>query len=49
MLFFAVNMFGLIVRARREEHALAQEFGPVWEEYKRQVPGWIPKLPAKKI
>lgn len=48
MLFFAVNMFGLIVRARREERALAQKFGPIWEEYKRQVPGWIPKLPAKK-
>jgi protein-S-isoprenylcysteine O-methyltransferase Ste14 len=48
MLFIAVSMFGLIVRARREDEVLAQEFGQQWEEYKRQVPGWIPKLPGKK-
>ena len=44
MLFFAVMMFGLIVRARVEEQVLALEFGNEWEEYKRKVPGWIPRI-----
>ncbi len=44
MFFFAVSMFGLVIRAKREERALAEEFSLIWEEYKRQVPGWIPKL-----
>ncbi len=48
MLFFAVNMFGLIVRAKREERVLTEEFGPEWAGYKQQVPGWIPKLFSKK-
>lgn len=48
MLFFAVNMFGLIVRAKREELALSEEFGPTWEEYKSQVPSWLPRLHSKQ-
>jgi protein-S-isoprenylcysteine O-methyltransferase Ste14 len=43
MLLFAVAMFGLVVRARREERALATEFGAVWEEYRRRVPAWLPR------
>jgi protein-S-isoprenylcysteine O-methyltransferase Ste14 len=42
MLLFAVTMFGLTVRARREEAALAAEFGADWEAYCRRVPAWLP-------
>lgn len=44
MLVFAVLMLGLIYRAAREEEALAQAFGPVWQDYKNRVPGWIARL-----
>ena len=33
MQLFAVAMFGLTVRARREEETLAAEFGAAWEAY----------------
>jgi protein-S-isoprenylcysteine O-methyltransferase Ste14 len=42
MLAFAAAMFGLTVRARREEAALAPEFGAAWEAYCRRVPAWLP-------
>ena len=32
------------VRARREEFALAQEFGEQWREYCKRVPMFLPKL-----
>jgi protein-S-isoprenylcysteine O-methyltransferase len=44
MLGFAVMMFGLIYRAKREDQALAQEFSRDWEEYQNRVPGWIPRI-----
>jgi len=44
MLVFALTMFGLILRARREEQVLAAEFGEQWQNYARQVPGWFPRL-----
>ncbi len=31
-------------RAAGEEKALAAQFGAEWEEYKRRVPAWIPRL-----
>ena len=34
----------LSFRARREEEALAAQFGEQWEEYCRRVPAWIPRL-----
>jgi len=44
-LVFAVTTFlGLTIRARREEQALAAEFGEQWQAYCRQVPAWIPRL-----
>jgi len=43
MLFFAVAMFGLIVRARREEEALSAELGAAWEAYRGRVPAWLPR------
>jgi protein-S-isoprenylcysteine O-methyltransferase Ste14 len=44
LLFTTVTFLGLALRARREEQALAAEFGEQWEEYCRQVPGWIPRI-----
>ena len=32
-----------LVQARREDEALAQEFGEAWEAYRRRVPGWLPR------
>jgi protein-S-isoprenylcysteine O-methyltransferase Ste14 len=43
-LCFAIIMFGLVVRARREERALAREFGQQWADYRARVPGWLPRL-----
>ena len=42
--FVAFIFLGLAVRARREEQALAAEFGPEWEAYCRRVPGWVPRF-----
>jgi len=42
--FAAFVFLGLLVRAHREEQALAAEFGPEWKAYCRRVPGWIPRL-----
>jgi len=42
--FVTTNFSGLIVRARREEEALAARFGSDWEAYSRRVPAWIPRL-----
>ena len=41
---FAIMMFGLIIRARREERVLREEFGEAWREYASRVPGWLPRL-----
>ncbi len=40
----AVIMFGLAVRARREERVLSQEFGPEWQAYASRVPAWLPRF-----
>jgi protein-S-isoprenylcysteine O-methyltransferase Ste14 len=42
--FVALNFMVLIIRARREEKALAAEFGEEWEAYVSQVPAWIPRF-----
>ncbi len=44
MLVFFVGMFGLILRARREEALLAAEFGEAWHAWARDVPAWFPRL-----
>ena len=41
-LFVIATFLSLFRRAHHEERALAAEFGEQWEEYCRQVPGWIP-------
>ena len=43
-LAFAIMMLGLIVRARREERVLSDEFGEAWREYAARVPRWFPLL-----
>jgi protein-S-isoprenylcysteine O-methyltransferase Ste14 len=45
--FIAVNFLGLFFRARREEQALAAEFGKEWEMYASQVPAWMPHFRRK--
>lgn len=45
---FAIIMFGLPVRARREESVLLQEFGPEWEAYASQVPAWLPRMRRRR-
>lgn len=42
--FVAVNFLALVLRARREEEALAAEFGEEWEAYARCVPCWMPRF-----
>jgi len=42
--FTTVTFLGLVLRARREEQALAAEFGQQWEAYRQRVPGWIPRI-----
>jgi protein-S-isoprenylcysteine O-methyltransferase Ste14 len=43
----AVGFVGLILRARREEQALAAEFGAEWDAYCHMVPAWIPRFRKK--
>jgi len=45
--FLVVNFSGLFIRARREEQALAAEFGKEWEMYAGQVPVWNPRFRRK--
>lgn len=47
MALYTPSSFGVILRARREEKLLAEEFGDRWEAYKERVPGWIPKLSSR--
>jgi protein-S-isoprenylcysteine O-methyltransferase Ste14 len=43
-LLFAVSMFGLVVRGRREDTVLASEFGDEWSAYAACVRAWMPRL-----
>lgn len=42
MLLFLLLAPFLMLRARREEQALAAEFGERWQAYKRRVPPFLP-------
>lgn len=42
--FVIATLPGVLVKARREERLLAQEFGSVYAAYHARVPGWIPRL-----
>ena len=38
-----LSFFGLVVRARQEDHALRLEFGAAWDTSHDTVPGWFPR------
>ncbi|MFO7697447.1 MAG: isoprenylcysteine carboxylmethyltransferase family protein [Anaerolineae bacterium] len=42
-LALAVTMFGLVVRARREERVLEAQYGAEWRRYAARVPAWLPR------
>lgn len=44
MLVYSISTLAVILRARREEELLAEEFGSQWQAYVDRVPGWLPKL-----
>lgn len=41
-LLLLLQFLVLMVRARREEEALAAEFGGQWAAYRQRVPAWVP-------
>jgi len=43
-LLIALNVPVLVRRSGIEERLLAEQFGEQWEEYRRRVPAWIPRL-----
>ena len=45
--FVALNFPWLFLRARREEAALAAEFGQEWADYAVRVPFWRPRWPSQ--
>jgi protein-S-isoprenylcysteine O-methyltransferase Ste14 len=47
MVFFAANFLGLLVRAKREEEALARQFGQQWITYTQRVPAFFPRIKKK--
>jgi protein-S-isoprenylcysteine O-methyltransferase Ste14 len=47
--FVALSFLALVLRARREEEALAAEFGEAWKAYTQHVPCWIPRLPRHRF
>jgi protein-S-isoprenylcysteine O-methyltransferase Ste14 len=42
-LALAVTMFGLVVRARREERVLEAQYDDEWRAYAARVPAWVPR------
>jgi protein-S-isoprenylcysteine O-methyltransferase Ste14 len=44
IVFLAVQGLVFLSRARREEQALAAQFGTEWEAYRRRVPAIVPRL-----
>jgi len=48
-LYFACMSPLILMRSRREEEALAAEFGDRWREYCQHVPGFIPHIPTKGV
>jgi protein-S-isoprenylcysteine O-methyltransferase Ste14 len=42
--FVLLQFPALLVRARREEQALAEAFGAQWLDYARRVPAWLPAV-----
>ncbi len=49
MVFFALNFFGLMIRARREEQALQEEFGSEWQAYCERTPRFFPRISPGRL
>ena len=45
--FVTVSFLALVIRAKREEQALAMEFGEQWDAYAKCVPAWMPRFRRK--
>lgn len=43
MVIYALSSLVVILRARKEEELLVEEFGEEWKRYQGQVPGWLPR------
>ncbi len=48
-LVITLNIFSLVRRSRREEEALAAEFGEEWQTYASRVPGWLPRPGLRRL
>jgi protein-S-isoprenylcysteine O-methyltransferase Ste14 len=46
--YFAVFAPAVLMRSRREEAALSEEFGEQWQEYYKRVPAFVPRLRKKR-
>lgn len=46
-LWFVAQLPVLVVRAAREDEALAAEFGAAWDAYRDRVPAWLPRRPER--
>jgi protein-S-isoprenylcysteine O-methyltransferase Ste14 len=44
MLVYGASVLVVLVRARKEDALLAEEFGDAWEIYRKKVPGWVPRI-----
>jgi len=44
MVLYAPMSLGVVFRARREEHLLAEQFEKEWDAYRQQVNEWIPRF-----
>lgn len=42
--FVMAALAGAVVKARREDRLLAEEFGGAFDDYRRAVPAWIPHV-----
>jgi protein-S-isoprenylcysteine O-methyltransferase Ste14 len=46
--FLLTHIPSLVIRARREEEVLAEEFGREWQAYCERTPAWIPHLRQRR-
>ncbi len=44
LVFIVLTGLGLVLRARREEQVLADEFGQEWQDYCQRVPAFFPRI-----
>jgi protein-S-isoprenylcysteine O-methyltransferase Ste14 len=49
LLGFVFIVIGIVVKIRREEVAVRQQFGSLYEDYARRVPALVPKWPKNAV